>query len=102
MEGSRVNWAESVGWKATAFSSLNNEKTWNILNTVEEIGKENGMTDAQVSLRWLMQKPGVTAPIIGELFLILSMLMNSVKVPRHWISSRTTWDVLPSSSLMIK
>jgi aryl-alcohol dehydrogenase-like predicted oxidoreductase len=29
------------------------------------IAEETGKTAAQVALRWLLQKPGVTAPIIG-------------------------------------
>jgi len=63
--GSRVDWAEKIGWKATGFSSKAEEQTWAVLDTVKEIGKEVGATDAQVSLRWLMQKRGVTCPIIG-------------------------------------
>jgi len=65
-EGSRVEWAEKVGWKPTGFSSKSGqENTWKILDTVATIAKENSMTDAQVALRWLIQKPGVTAPIVG-------------------------------------
>jgi aryl-alcohol dehydrogenase-like predicted oxidoreductase len=29
------------------------------------ISEETGKTAAQIALRWLLQKPGVTAPIIG-------------------------------------
>jgi len=64
----RVAWAEKVGWKATGYSTHNNEFTWNILDTVSAVAKETGASNAQVSLRWLMQKPavaGVGAPIIG-------------------------------------
>jgi len=63
--GSRVDWAEKAGWQPTSFSSKSGDKTWNILDTVSQISKETGMTSAQVSLRWLTQKPAVTAPIIG-------------------------------------
>lgn len=42
-----------------------NEHTWNVLDTVHAVAEETGKSPAQVSLRWLVQRPGVTAPIIG-------------------------------------
>jgi len=64
--GSRVAWAEGVGWRPTGWSSKKeDDQTWKIVDTVVEIGKEIGKSAAQVSLRWLMQKKGVTSPIIG-------------------------------------
>ncbi|MBM7789131.1 aldo/keto reductase [Tenggerimyces flavus] len=48
-----------------AWSRYANEHTWTVLDTVTEIAKETGKSVAQVSLRWVMQRPGVTAPIIG-------------------------------------
>lgn len=42
-----------------------NERTWKIIDTLIEIGKECGKTPAQVALNWLLQQPGVTAPIFG-------------------------------------
>jgi len=63
--GSRVDWAEKIGMKPTGFSSQAKEQTWRILDALESISKETGKTVAQISLRWLMQKRGVTAPIIG-------------------------------------
>jgi len=41
------------------------ERTWRVLDAVQETAAESGRTAAQVSLRWLLQRPGVTAPIIG-------------------------------------
>jgi len=32
---------------------------------VSEIAKKRGVNNAQVALAWLLQQPGVTAPIIG-------------------------------------
>lgn len=64
-EGSRIAWSEAVGWKPTGFNSQSNDRTWAILDVIKKIATETGRTEAQVSLRWLMQKPGVTAPIIG-------------------------------------
>jgi len=65
-EGSRVAWAEKVGWKHTGWKSKQeDERTWDILETLAKVSAETGKSQAQVALRWLIQKPGVTAPIIG-------------------------------------
>ncbi|MDQ2785937.1 MAG: aldo/keto reductase, partial [Chloroflexota bacterium] len=36
-----------------------------VLDTLMAVAKEAGRSPAQVALRWLLQRPGVTAPIIG-------------------------------------
>ena len=36
-----------------------------ILRRVETIATRLGVSNAQVALAWLMQRPGVTAPIVG-------------------------------------
>jgi aryl-alcohol dehydrogenase-like predicted oxidoreductase len=41
------------------------ERTWSVTDTVLAVAEEVGRTPAQVALRWLLQRPGVTAPIIG-------------------------------------
>jgi len=41
------------------------ERTWRILDEVHAVAAETGKTVAQVAVRWLLQAPGVTAPIIG-------------------------------------
>ncbi|MFD2078180.1 Predicted oxidoreductase [Actinopolymorpha cephalotaxi] len=41
------------------------EHTWRVLDVVEEIARETERSIAQVSLRWVSQRPGVTAPIVG-------------------------------------
>lgn len=63
-EGTRVKVAEEKGWGET-WSAYNNEHTWSVLDTLLAIAKEVGKTPAQVAIRWLMQRPGVTVPIIG-------------------------------------
>jgi len=63
--GSRVEWAEKIGWKATSFSGHANDKNFAIVDTLQQIAKETKRSVAQVALRWLLQKPGVTSPIIG-------------------------------------
>ena len=48
-----------------SFSQYANERTWRILDVLEQVAQQTDRTMAQVALRWLLQKPGVTAPVIG-------------------------------------
>lgn len=41
------------------------ERTWDVLDVLHDTAAALGRTPAQVALRWLLQTPGVTAPIIG-------------------------------------
>jgi aryl-alcohol dehydrogenase-like predicted oxidoreductase len=41
------------------------ERTWTVLDVLHEVAAETGRTPAQVALNWLLDAPGVTAPIIG-------------------------------------
>jgi aryl-alcohol dehydrogenase-like predicted oxidoreductase len=41
------------------------ELTWRIVDALLEVSAARGKTPAQVALNWLLQQPGVTAPIIG-------------------------------------
>ena len=36
-----------------------------VVDRVTEIAGKRGVPNAQVALAWLLQKPGVTAPIVG-------------------------------------
>ncbi len=40
-------------------------RTWAVTETLLAVADEVGHSPAQVALRWLMQRPGVTAPIVG-------------------------------------
>ena len=62
--GTRVDEAEKQGW-SESWRAYANEHTWSILDAVQEISAETGKSPAQIALNWLLQKPGVTAPIIG-------------------------------------
>ncbi len=46
-------------------SGYDNDRTWNIVAAVKAMAEETGHSTAQVALRWLLQRPGVTTPIIG-------------------------------------
>lgn len=61
---SRVAIAEKMGW-SESWSRYNSETTWELIDQLFAVAKETGRTPAQVAIRWLMQKPGVTAPILG-------------------------------------
>ncbi len=41
------------------------EETWRVIDVLDDLARETGRTMAQLSLRWLIQRPAVTAPIIG-------------------------------------
>ncbi len=41
------------------------ESDFRIVDRVSEIARRRGVSNAQVALAWLLQKPGVTAPIVG-------------------------------------
>jgi aryl-alcohol dehydrogenase-like predicted oxidoreductase len=63
-DGTRVAKAEKLGW-SESWSTYNNERTWRVLDELKQVAQEIGKSQAQVALRWLMQRPGVTAPIVG-------------------------------------
>jgi aryl-alcohol dehydrogenase-like predicted oxidoreductase len=63
-EGTRIQAAEAGGW-SERWSVYNTDRTWNIVETVEAVGREVGKTPAQVALNWLLAQPGVVSPIIG-------------------------------------
>ena len=41
------------------------ERTWSMIDALIEISESLGKTPAQIALNWLLQHPGVTAPILG-------------------------------------
>ena len=41
------------------------ESDFAVVDRVSEIAKKRGVPNAQVALAWLLQQPGVTAPIVG-------------------------------------
>ncbi|MCK6628988.1 MAG: aldo/keto reductase [Anaerolineae bacterium] len=63
-EGTRVKMAEEQGW-SESWSAYNNEHTWSVLDALFAVAEEAGKSPAQVAINWLLQRPGVTAPIIG-------------------------------------
>lgn len=47
------------------WANYNMDATWQVVDALHEIAQETGKSPAQVALNWLLQRPGVTAPIIG-------------------------------------
>ncbi|UCB47271.1 MAG: aldo/keto reductase [Spirochaetota bacterium] len=39
--------------------------TWNVIETLLQIGEQIGKTPSQIALNWILCKSGITAPIIG-------------------------------------
>src|SRR5215468_9957421 len=62
--GSRIELAEEKDW-GEKWSAYNNEQTWRTLDGLHRVAEESGHSAAQVAINWLLQKPGVTAPIVG-------------------------------------
>lgn len=48
-----------------AWDRYANDHTWHVIDELTAVAAETGHTVPQVAVRWLMQRPGVTAPIIG-------------------------------------
>ncbi|MCM3690957.1 aldo/keto reductase [Neobacillus niacini] len=63
-ENTRIALAEKEGW-GESWSNYNNDFTWQVLDTLYAVAKEAEKTPAQASINWLLNQPGVTAPIIG-------------------------------------
>ena len=57
-EAAKNNWGES-------WDKYDNERTWTVIDQLFATAEQAGKLPVQVALRWLLQKPGVTAPIIG-------------------------------------
>jgi len=60
----RIEEAEKQGW-SEAWGAYANERTWQVVDVLLRIAEERQKTAAQVALNWLLQKPAVTAPILG-------------------------------------
>lgn len=41
------------------------QSDFDVVDRITEIAKKRGISNAQVALAWVLQQPGVTAPIVG-------------------------------------
>ena len=62
--GSRVKTAEEEGWSET-WARYDTDQTWAIIDELQTIADELDRHPAQVAIRGVMQRPTVTAPILG-------------------------------------
>jgi len=60
----RIEQAAKQGW-SESWNVYANERTWQVVDTLLAIAAEMHKTPAQIALNWLLQKPAVTAPILG-------------------------------------
>jgi aryl-alcohol dehydrogenase-like predicted oxidoreductase len=60
----RVEDAEKHGW-SERWSKYAIERTWTVIDALLAVADESGKTPAQVALNWVLNRPGITAPIIG-------------------------------------
>jgi len=61
---SRLQFREERGLPG-AWGNQSNEFTWNLLDVLFAVAEEMGKTPAQAAINWLLQRSGVTVPIIG-------------------------------------
>ena len=60
----RIDEAAKQGW-SESWNVYANDRTWQVIDTLLAVADEAQKTPAQVALNWLLQKPTVTAPILG-------------------------------------
>ena len=48
-----------------AYDRRNTDRTWAVVDAVEEIASDHGASMAQVALAWVTQRPGVASTILG-------------------------------------
>jgi aryl-alcohol dehydrogenase-like predicted oxidoreductase len=51
--------------RQSALSHGKKEQNWEILDVVNTIAQECKRSPAQVTINWMLQKPGITSPLIG-------------------------------------
>lgn len=64
LEGTRIAGA-SPDAGSESWAAYDNERTWQTLDALHAVAGDTDRSPAQVALRWLLQRPGVTAPIVG-------------------------------------
>ena len=60
-EGTRGGEAEMP----IAFTYKLDDRAWNIVDAVQKVAGDTGKSAAQVALNWVVNRPGITSPIIG-------------------------------------
>jgi aryl-alcohol dehydrogenase-like predicted oxidoreductase len=82
-KGTRVDPETQLAGTET-WERYNNERTWRVIDELTAVAEEVKKTPAQVAINWLLQQPGVTAPIIGARN--LTQLKNNLGATGWWLS----------------
>jgi aryl-alcohol dehydrogenase-like predicted oxidoreductase len=56
---------EDPGRGVEAYDKRNTERTWDVVDVVQKIADDQGVSMAQVALGWVMNRPGVSSTILG-------------------------------------
>ena len=64
---SREDWGETIRAKTDGFGQTlyYRDADFQIVERVEEVAQQRGVSPAQIALAWILHKPGITSPIIG-------------------------------------
>ncbi|MBT8224008.1 MAG: aldo/keto reductase [Dactylosporangium sp.] len=63
-DGTRVKTAERLGW-GESWTAYHNDHTWRVIEELFAVAEETEREVAQVAINWVLNRPGVTAPITG-------------------------------------
>ena len=56
---------QAAGWSEPPIRDT--DRLWNIVDALSEIGEARGVSAAQVSLAWLLERPAITSLVVGGL-----------------------------------
>jgi aryl-alcohol dehydrogenase-like predicted oxidoreductase len=64
---SRQDFGETVRAKTDEYAQgmYYQDSDFDVVERVSEIARKRGVSNAQIALAWVLQQPGVTAPIVG-------------------------------------
>ena len=64
---SREDWGETIRAKTDGFGQTlyYRDTDFQIVERVEQVAKQRGVSPAQIALAWILHKPGIASPIIG-------------------------------------
>lgn len=94
ISGTRIDDASKQGW-GEAWDNIAGEATWKVLDALFVAADNEGKSPAQVAINWLLQRPGVTAPIIGARR--MDQLEDNIGAS-GWALSDETLDMLDQAS----
>ena len=56
---------EDPGRGMEAYERRGTERTWNVIDAVQKVAEDRGVSMAEVALAWVTDRPGVTSTILG-------------------------------------